>query len=84
MRPMDHYGGGGIVRPTTEFSIELTSQELLTPPDPNGLVEVDDICDIEVIDAQRPGANTAPARDEYDCIEIELTPEEMDDLLSER
>jgi hypothetical protein len=81
---MDHYGGGGIVRPTTEFSIELTSQELLTPPDPNGLVEVDDICDIEVIDAQRPGANTAPARDEYDCIEIELTPEEMDDLLSER
>lgn len=72
------------MRPTTEFSIELTSQELLTPPDPAGFVEVDDICTLDLADADATGANTASAGDHYDLIEIELTPEEMDDLLSER
>ena len=72
------------MRPTTEFSIELASQELLAPPDPAGFVEVDDICTLDLADAPVTGANTAPAGDHYDLIEIELTPEEMDDLLSER
>ncbi len=72
------------MRPTTEFSIELTSQQLLTPPDPAGFVEVDDICTLELADAHAGGANTAPAGDHYDLIEIELTAEEMDALLSGR
>ena len=69
------------MRPVIEFSLELTSQELLTPPDPTGFVEVEDICELELAD-RSAGANIAPIANDYDLIEIELTAEEMDDLLS--
>jgi hypothetical protein len=71
------------MRQTTEYSVELTTQELLTPPEASGLVEIEDVC--EVNSAQAPGivANTALPAD-GDPIEIELTAEEMDAMLQGR
>lgn len=69
-----------------ENSIELCAQELLAPPAPAGMVEVDDIGAVDPLlrtaspsaDAERAG--TAPAPTE-DPVEIELTAEQMDALL---
>jgi hypothetical protein len=68
---------------TTEFSIDLTAQELLSPPAPTAMVEVDDICSVDPL-PQAAAANIPhePALD--DTVEIELTAEQMDALLSGR
>jgi hypothetical protein len=68
---------------TTEFSIDLTAQELLSPPASTAMVELDDICSVDPL----PRATAAniphqPALD--DTVEIELTAEQMDALLSGR
>ena len=62
------------MRPTTVFSIELTDQDLTDLPDPRTITHRA----THAVSAQAPAAN------DYDLIEIELTAEEMDDLLSER
>jgi hypothetical protein len=60
---------GSSMHCTTEFSIELSDQDL------TGLHDAS-------VSAQRKHAPAATVANEYDLIEIELTPEEMDDLLS--
>ncbi|MGH8188445.1 MAG: hypothetical protein ACREUC_17950 [Steroidobacteraceae bacterium] len=76
------------MRPSIEVSIELAAQELLAPPSPTGMVEVDDICAVDPqLRAESTAANTAepPARTTAhadDELEIELTPEQIDALLS--
>lgn len=83
------------MKPSVEISIDLTTQELLDPPPlesmiATSLVEVEDIGDIDpllqtgsfVANAdQRTGTLPAAATDEEISIEIELTAEQMDDLL---
>jgi hypothetical protein len=83
------------MHPSTEISIDLTAQELLTPPAPTGTIQVDDICDIDPLlrtgsfvanapHAALPdesGGTAASAED--DSVEIELTAEQIDALLSE-
>jgi hypothetical protein len=77
---------------STEISIDLTAQELLAPPAPPEIIQVEDIGEIDP--ALRTGAfaatatktaaqvQSAPA-DEADSVEIELTAEQIDALLSE-
>lgn len=69
-----------------EISIDLTAQELLALPAPAGMVEVEDICDVDPL--LRTGsfvanADHARAASAYsaDSVEIELTAEQMDALL---
>lgn len=68
------------MRPTTEFSIELTAQELVELPDDATFVAIDDLCQIEDLGTQEQPVNTAPAI--TDEIEIELDAEEIDALLA--
>lgn len=75
-----------------EISIDLTAQELLKPLSPTGMVEVEDICDVDPL--LRTGAFAANSEhtvaaelpfassDCDDSIEIELSAEEIDELLS--
>jgi hypothetical protein len=75
------------MKSSLEISIDLTAQELLAPPTFASLVEVEDICDVDPL--LRTGsfvANTglrakSSSSDGDDSIEIELTAEQMDDLL---
>jgi hypothetical protein len=83
------------MQPSTEISIDLTAQELLDPPLPTEIVQVEDIGEIDP--ALRTGAFTAtaasvqqappeptgPAADPDDSFAIELTAEQIDALLSE-
>jgi hypothetical protein len=77
------------MKPSIEISIDLTAQELLAPPSLVSMVEVEDICDVDpllrtgsfVANEMRAGA--ADVADD-DSIEIELTPEQIDALLSDR
>jgi hypothetical protein len=62
------------MRQSIEVSIELAAQELLAPPSPTGMVEVDDICAVDP--KLRSEAHVS------DEVEIELTPEQIDALLS--
>jgi hypothetical protein len=77
------------MRPSIEVSIELTAQELLAPPS-TGLVEVEDVCAVDPgLEAGCAAPNTAPARpagaaSQNDSVEIELTAEQIDALLSGR
>jgi hypothetical protein len=69
----------------TEISIDLTAQELADPPTV-APIEVDDICEFDPLLTPGVAANTelagsAPAADD-DTIEIELTSEQMDAMLS--
>ena len=73
------------MHPSTEISIDLTAQELLTPPAPTGMIEVDDICDIDPLRAPLAVANVPhgcpmrAARNRVnDSVEIELTAEQID------
>jgi len=72
------------MRSTAVFSIELTDQDLADLPnlatltDGGVMVEID----IRGAGAQLPRATDAPAPDHYDLVEIELTAEEMDELLT--
>ena len=65
------------MRPTAEFSIELTAQEL-DLPQPAELIEIDDLGLVPTA-GLTPTDNTALAIE--DSIEIELTPDEIDALL---
>jgi hypothetical protein len=69
----------------TEISIDLTAQELADPPTV-APIEVDDICEFDPLLTPGKAANTelattGPAADD-DTIEIELTAEQMDAMLS--
>jgi hypothetical protein len=76
------------MRRSIEVSIELAAQELLAPPSPTGMVEVDDICAVDpelragsaAANIARPSASPTAHADEE--LEIELTPEQIDALLS--
>ena len=70
------------MRPTPEISVELTTQELLSPPESAGPIEIDDICRFATVETATAAVNTAPADDEE--VEIELTAEEMDALFEGR
>ena len=72
-----------------EISIDLTTQELLSPPPLDAMVEVEDICDVDpllrtgsfVANADKASENEPTADD---SVEIELTAEQMDAMLEER
>ena len=67
------------MRPTTVFSIELTNEDLADLPaidKPSGRGR--DVVSLTT------AAKAMAAANDYDLVEIELTAEEMDDLLSER
>jgi hypothetical protein len=78
---------------STEISIDLTAQELLAPPAPPEIIQVEDIGEIDP--ALRTGAfaatatqtaaqvQSAPAGETDDSVEIELTAEQIEALLSE-
>jgi hypothetical protein len=75
------------MQPSIEISIDLTAQELTAPYSPPSMVEVEDICDVDPL--LRTGAFAANselgasgAADTDDSVEIELTAEQMDALLS--
>ncbi|HEY6644038.1 hypothetical protein [Povalibacter sp.] len=61
---------------TTELSIELSDQELVDLP------ETITLHDRSSSKGLKPGTHAVHASADYDLIEIELTPEEMDQLLS--
>jgi hypothetical protein len=66
-----------------EISIDLTAQELLSPPALDSMIEVDDVCDVDPL--LRTGAFAANADAQPQAtdgsIEIELSAEEIDALL---
>ena len=66
-----------------EISIDLTAQDLLTPPTLDSIVEVEDVCAVDPLLNAKGAANAdaAPAVALEDSIEIELTAEQMDALL---
>ena len=69
-----------------ELLLDLTAQELLALPAPAGMVEIDDICDVDPV--LRTGALAANAdwgriEDSDLSVEIELTTEEMDGVLGD-
>lgn len=69
-----------------EISIDLTAQELSDPSTVTP-IEVDDIGEFDLLPAPSTAANTdvapGPAADD-DTVEIELTSEQMDAMLSVR
>jgi hypothetical protein len=77
------------MKPSIEISIDLTAQELLAPPTFASMIEVEDICDVDPLlrtgsfVANELRADSTDASHD-DSIEIELTPEQMDALLSGR
>jgi len=81
------------MQPSTEISIDLTAQELLAPPTPTDIIQVDDIGDIDPalrtgsFAANAPQAQAQQAASagdtEDDSVEIELTAEQIDALLRE-
>jgi hypothetical protein len=68
------------MRASLEISIDLTAQDLLSLPDPTAMVEVDDICAFDPL-PQAPAANM-PQPAASDTVEIELTAEQIDAMLS--
>lgn len=76
------------MKQSTEISIDLAAQELLAPPSLDAMVEVDDIGTIDPLLSTgsfvaNTGLHPAPPADD-DSIEIELTAEQIDALLSGR
>jgi hypothetical protein len=72
------------MQPSIEISIDLTAQELMAPYTPPAMVEVEDICDVDpMLRTGAFAANTEVAEsDADDSVEIELTAEQIDALLS--
>jgi hypothetical protein len=72
------------MRAPIEVSIDLTAQELLSPPAASAMVEVDDIGALDPLPLpQTPAANStdpAPAAAD-DVVEIELTAAQIDAML---
>lgn len=67
-----------------ELSLDLTAQELLAPPAPAGMVEIDDIRDVDpVLRTGALAANAERARivETERSVEIELTAEDVLGLL---
>lgn len=74
------------MRQPQEFSIELSAQELLTPPALEGFLEIEDMCCVDTQEVAALAASTIPAPAvscDDDSVEIELTADEMDALLSQ-
>ena len=70
------------MRASTEFSIDLTAQELLSLPEATAMVEVDDICAVDPLShSNAANAQRAPAPQDT-VVEIELTAAQMDELLA--
>jgi hypothetical protein len=69
------------MRASTEVSIDLTAQELLSLPEPTAMVEVDDICAVDPL-PQAGAANAARAPADDSIVELELTAEQMDEMLT--
>lgn len=71
---------------TKEYSIDLTAQELLESPVLAELTEIEDICALDVLDLPGDVANLDQPEifeiDLEDSIEIELSAQEIDSLLS--
>ena len=68
------------MRASLEISIDLTAQDLLSLPGPSEMVEVDDICAFDVLPQALAANVPQPAAD--DTVEIELTAEQIDAMLS--
>lgn len=74
------------MRQPLEFFIELSTQELLAPPALEGFAEIKDVCCVDTQEVAALAATTTPAPAvccDDDPMEIELTADEMDALLSE-
>lgn len=76
-----------MTNPTIEISIDLTAQELTDPPAIGSFeIEVDDICEFDPLLNPRTAANNdappPPSLDDDEYIEIELSSEQMDAMLS--
>lgn len=69
------------MRASTEVSIDLTAQELLSLPEPTAMVEVDDIGAVQPL-PQASAANAPDTPADDGIVEIELTAAQMDGLLS--
>lgn len=73
--------------PSIEISIDLTAQELTDPPALAPIeIEVDDICEFDPFLNPRTAANNdvpaPPSLDDDEYIEIELSAEQVDAMLS--
>jgi hypothetical protein len=67
-----------------EFSLDLTTQELLTDPAASAAVEIEDIRDVEPLyrgAASAANAEHARIEDSAGAVEIELSVEQVLDLL---
>ncbi|MFL6550593.1 MAG: hypothetical protein ACJ8OJ_18015 [Povalibacter sp.] len=71
------------MRPTHEFTLELTAQELLDPPDLNAMVRAPAGNVIQIAHTERVAPSAAAVGPTTD-VEIELTAEEIDALLEGR
>jgi hypothetical protein len=80
--------GARAMQASAEISIDLDATELLSPPDPAGTIEVEDFSALDPTAASaaqgpheptKSGVSSAPPQD---ALEIELTPEQIDELLS--
>lgn len=71
---------------TQEYSIDLTAQELLESPVLDEMTEIEDICDLDVLELPADVANLdqppIAAVNLDDSMEIELSAQEIDALLS--
>ncbi|HEX7113933.1 MAG TPA: hypothetical protein VF193_02275 [Steroidobacter sp.] len=73
---------------SAEISIDLDATELLSPPAPDGTIEVEDFGAIDAPPeaaaqgTQEPVKSEAASAPPQDALEIELTPEQIDELLS--
>lgn len=67
------------MRPSHEFTLELTAQELLDPPDLSTIAQSRDAQFTQITD-DVAAAPSAPLERESE-LEIELTPEEIEALL---
>lgn len=71
---------------TQEYSIDLTAQDLLEAPVLDEMTEIEDICALDVLELPGNVANVdqppAAALCADDSVEIELSAQEIDALLS--
>lgn len=73
---------------STEISIDLTAQELLDPTQPAdagvaGMVEVNDIYEVDPLLRTGSFAANSAAAPDTDSVEIELTAEQMEAMLDD-
>jgi hypothetical protein len=68
------------MRPSHEFTLELTAQELLDPPDLSAMAPTSDAQFTKIANELAP-APSLPMTDATSDLEIELTAEEIEALL---